>query len=69
MSLPLLQVLDDEGDGDPEVIFKREVVETLLRTMVLAKESESAKTSMMDNAVIELNALKIAGAWSELHKQ
>lgn len=59
----ILQGLEeDEGGGDPEVVFKREVVETLLRTMLLAKESESAKTSMMENAVIELNALKIAGA-------
>ena len=43
------------------MVFKREVGETLLRTMLLAKESETAKTSMMENAVIELNALKIAG--------
>lgn len=58
--------MEQEGGGDPEVVFKREVVETLLRTMLLAKGSESAKTSMMHNAVIELNALKIAGAapWS-----
>ena len=58
----MLQSIEDEGGGDPEVVFKREVVETLLRTMLLAKDSESAKISMMQNAVIELNALKIAGA-------
>lgn len=63
----MVQGLEDEGGGDPEVVFKREVVETLLRTMLLAKESESAKTSMMENAVIELNALKIAGALSLFH--
>lgn len=40
----------------------RVVQETLLRTMLLAQGSESAKMSMMDNAIIELNALKIAGA-------
>ena len=53
---------DDDVAGDPEAMFKREVQETLLRTMVLAQDSNKAKESMTNNAVIELNGLKIAGA-------
>jgi hypothetical protein len=54
--------LEVEGAGDPEAVFKREVQETLLRTIVLAQDSDNAKSSMTENAVIELNGLKIAGA-------
>ena len=51
------------GDGsDPDRVFKTEVAETLLRTMQLAQDSHQAMQDMTQNAVIELNALKIAGA-------
>lgn len=53
---------DGDADVDPELVFKREVQDTLLRTMALAQESDKARGSMTDNAVIELNGLKIAGA-------
>lgn len=51
------------GDGsDPDRLFKTEVEETLLRTMQLARDSQQAMQDMTQNAVIELNGLKIAGA-------
>lgn len=56
---------DDAGAAErsmsPEAVFQREVQETLLRTMLLAEESNTATSSMTENAVIELNGLKIAG--------
>lgn len=50
-----------ERSMSPEAVFQREVQETLLRTMLLAEESNTATSSMTENAVIELNGLKIAG--------
>jgi hypothetical protein len=46
---------------DPDARFKREVEETLLRTMQLAEDSQLTARDMTQHAVIELNALKIAG--------
>lgn len=49
------------GGEDPEAAFKREVSETLLRAMLLSDAaSASAQATLAENAVIELNALKIA---------
>lgn len=55
-----------ERSMSPEAVFQREVQETLLRTMLLAEESDTATSSMTDNAVIELNGLKIAGEYLPL---
>lgn len=53
---------EEGGDAlqDPEDIFKREVQETLLRAMHLAATTGVRSQEMQENAIIELNALKIA---------
>jgi hypothetical protein len=51
---------------DPDLVFKREVEATLLRTMQLAEESSLAAQDMTHHAVIELNALKIAGMFARI---
>ena len=55
------EALERVASGDAEALFKKEVEETLLRAMLLGEESAAAHAAMADNAVIELNALKIAG--------
>jgi hypothetical protein len=49
------------GAEDPDLVFKREVAATLLRVMQLAEESSLAAQDMANRAIIELNAVKIAG--------
>lgn len=50
-----------ERSMNPEAVFQREVQETLLRTIQLAQTNNTATSKMTENAVIELNGLKIAG--------